>query len=149
MKAYPIAAALLSLGLAASGVLPAAAQTNARIRLLNRPMNAQLSHRGPMTFASMIPNAQIHALPEQGTIQQQLIGPAVVTAVRGSVLTFRLHSGVMAAIQMPAARMRVMRLTAGTRLRFRMLNSRQFQMLITGGRLGPCVLRCVPQRPIQ
>jgi hypothetical protein len=159
MKTYPITAALLSLGLAASGILPAVAQTNPRVRLLNRPAAADPSHRGPMTITTMMPNAQIHGLPEHGTlqqpltqpqnIQQQLIGPAIVTGVRGSVLTFRLHSGVIAAIQMPPPRMRVMRLTAGTLLRFKMLNSRQFQMFVTGGRLAPCMLRCAPQRPTQ
>jgi hypothetical protein len=149
MKTYPIAAALLSLGLAASGILPAAAQTSPRVRLLNRPFGTQLSHRGPMTITTMMPSAQIHAIPEQSTLQQQLIGPATVTAVRGSILTFRMHTGAMAAIQIPASRMRAMRLTTGTRLRFLMLNGRQFKMFVTGGRLAPCVVRCVPQRPTQ
>lgn len=149
MKAYRIAAALLSLGLAASGISPAFAQSTPRARLLTRMPGALLSHRGPMTITTMMPSAQLHAIPEQGTLQQQLIGPATVTSVRGSILTFRMHSGAMAAIQIPATSMRAMRLTTGTRLRFLMLNSRQFKMFVTGGRLAPCVVRCVPQRPSQ
>lgn len=44
-----------------------------------------------------------------------------------------MHSGAMAAIQILATSMRAMRLTTGTRLRFLMLNSRQFKMFVTGG----------------
>ena len=87
MKAYPIAAALLSLGLAASGILPAVAQTAARGRLLTRPAGAQLSHRGPMPITtSMMPAAQIHAairsILDAGDRQDSEGSPADVQVLR-------------------------------------------------------------------
>jgi hypothetical protein len=127
-------AALLAAGLLGAALIaphaPAAAQT---------PRNI-ITHRTITNLRFGTAAMPMHAIPEQGTLLQSITGPAVVTAVRGGMLTFRTSTGIMATLRMPASRIRLMRITTGTQLRLTTLNRQFMQIQVIGGR------QRIPQR---
>ena len=65
-----------------------------------------------------------------------MVGLDRVTNVSGAMVTLRASSGAMAAIRMPASRIRAMGLRDGTLVQLRMLSGQRFQILTTV-RTGP------------
>jgi hypothetical protein len=132
--AAQLAAGLLGAALLAP-LAPAAAQTNPALahRAAARATTLSGAQRANMFLFGTAP-APMHAIPEQGTLLHNIAGPAIVTAVRGGMLTFRTSTGIMATLRMPASRIRSMRIMTGTQLRLTTLNRQFMQIQVVGGR---------------
>lgn len=109
----------------AAGSRAAAARNRTAVRgvLINRQVSPPMGNTAPFAFTAQ----PMHQLPEQGTLRE-IVGIDRVTGVNGSLLTLRASSGAMAAIRMPAARIRAMRLRGGSLVRFEMLSAQRFKL---------------------
>ncbi|HET6894750.1 MAG TPA: hypothetical protein VFH72_05140 [Candidatus Baltobacteraceae bacterium] len=147
-----LAAGLLGASLAASTMPVHAQSASARARLIlrartmSRPAINPQFIQGRMTPFTM-PPAQMHVLPEGGTLRA-IVGTDVVTVINRGTLMLRTRTGLTAGLRMPATAIRAMRLTTGTLVRLRALARNRFELRVTGGPLAPRS-QTVRQRPVQ